>query len=288
MIEELPSPERASKWCAERRARGLRLGYVPTMGALHAGHLSLVERAVRDNDTACASIFVNPLQFNDRADLRDYPRDWQRDTAQLEQAGCAMVFTGTLEEFFPDADGAGAVDAGAALDPGPGARGLEGEFRPGHLQGVCRIVERLFATVGACRAYFGEKDFQQTLVVAHLARRFDGIEVRVCPTVRESSGLALSSRNRHLNAAHFDAAAKLYQALLAARAAWQAGMRDPASLEAVMCTRLQDARIALDYAAVRDPGRWSEHTPPAPLQQGRALVAATVGGVRLIDNLGLG
>jgi len=288
MIEELPNPERASKWCTERRARGLRLGYVPTMGALHAGHLSLVQRAVRDNDAACASIFVNPLQFNDRADLRDYPRDWRRDTTLLERAGCAMVFTGTLQEFFPHADGPGAVGAGAAIDPGPGARGLEGEFRPGHLQGVCRIVERLFATVGACRAYFGEKDFQQTLVVATVARRFDGIEVRVCPTVREASGLALSSRNRHLNAAHLDAAAKLHQALSAARTAWQTGMRDPAGLEAVMCARLQDPRITVDYAAVRDPQNWSARPPPAPLQRGRALVAATVGGVRLIDNMRLG
>lgn len=284
---ELPNPGRASKWCAERRARGLRLGYVPTMGALHAGHLSLVERAVRENHAACASIFVNPLQFNDRADLRDYPRDWQRDTALLDRVGCAMVFTGELDDFFPGAGDAGAPDTAAAIDPGPGARGLEGDFRPGHLQGVCRIVDRLFATVGPCCAYFGEKDFQQTLVVAAVARRIKGLEVRVCPTVREASGLALSSRNRRLDAAHLEVAAQLYQALLAARAAWQAGARDPADIESAMCTRLQDPRITLDYAAVRDPCNWSEHPPPGPLQHARALVAATVGGVRLIDNLQL-
>ncbi|MDD9821361.1 MAG: pantoate--beta-alanine ligase [Gammaproteobacteria bacterium] len=311
---ELPSPQRASKWCAEQRARGATLGYVPTMGALHAGHLSLVERAVRENAAACASIFVNPLQFNDRADLRDYPRDWQRDTALLNRAGCAMVFTGTPAEFFPDADGAGgdggdgggggdidgsvdpgpdsgvgpgALDSAATIDPGPGARGLEGEFRPGHLQGVCRIVARLFATVGPCRAYFGEKDFQQTLVVAHLARRFGGIEVRVCPTVRDASGLALSSRNRRLNAAGRDAAAQIYQALLAAKTAWQSGARAPAALESVMRARLQHPQIALDYATVRDPANWSEHPPPAPRPQARALIAATIGKVRLIDNLEL-
>ncbi|MDD9883068.1 MAG: pantoate--beta-alanine ligase [Gammaproteobacteria bacterium] len=293
---ELPSPQRASKWCAEQRARGATLGYVPTMGALHAGHLSLVERAVRENAAACASIFVNPLQFNDRADLRDYPRDWQRDTALLNRAGCAMVFTGTPAEFFPDADGAGGdggddtgpgSDADGGGDPGPGARGLEGEFRPGHLQGVCRIVARLFATVGPCRAYFGEKDFQQTLVVAHLARRFSGIEVRVCPTVRDASGLALSSRNRRLNAAGLDAAAQIYQALLAAKAAWQSGARAPAALESVMRARLQHPQIALDYATVRDPANWSEHPPPAPMRHARALIAATIDKVRLIDNLEL-
>ena len=254
------------------------------MGALHAGHLSLVERAVRENAAACASIFVNPLQFNDRADLRDYPRDWQRDTALLNRAGCAMVFTGTPAEFFPDADRAGGDGGG---DPGPGARGLEGEFRPGHLQGVCRIVARLFATVGPCRAYFGEKDFQQTLVVAHLARRFGGIEVRVCPTVRDASGLALSSRNRRLNAAGRDAAAQIYQALLAAKAAWQSGARAPAAIESAMRARLQHPQIAIDYATVRDPANWSEHPPPAPPAQARALIAATIGKVRLIDNLKL-
>lgn len=251
------------------------------MGALHAGHLSLVERAVRENADACASIFVNPLQFNDRADLRDYPRDWARDAALLDRAGCRMVFTGELADFFPDGDD------GDTVDPGPGALGLEGEFRPCHLQGVAAIVERLFATVGPCRAYFGEKDFQQTLVVIHIARRFPGVEVRVCPTVRADSGLALSSRNSRLSPAGIKAAAQLYQALLAAQAAWRTGARDPADLETVMRAKLQNPRIAIDYAAVRDPDNWTSQTPPPPLQHARAFVAAAVDGVRLIDNLQL-
>lgn len=255
------------------------------MGALHRGHLSLVARAVRENAAACASIFVNPLQFNERADLRAYPRDWARDAALLDRAGCRMVFTGELDDFFPAGN---AADEANTVDPGPGALGLESEFRPGHLQGVARIVARLFATVGPCRAYFGEKDFQQTLVVAHIARQFAGVEVRVCPTVREASGLALSSRNSRLTAAGRAAAAQLYQALLAARAAWQTGPRDPAAMESAMRERLQNPRIAIDYAAIRDSRNWTAAPPRPPLQNPRALIAATIDGVRLIDNIALG
>ncbi len=208
MIQSLPDPQTASRWCSRQRARRRTIGYVPTMGALHRGHLSLVERAVRENDVACASIFVNPLQFNNAADLQKYPRDMQRDIALLERAGCDMVYTGTLAQFFPEVDVGDAGDGGAGDDvsdgvaggyagvikpgdAGPAARGLEGAARPGHLQGVCAIVERLFNTVGACTAYFGEKDFQQTLVIADLAKRFERVAVVVCPTVREPSGLAM-------------------------------------------------------------------------------------------------
>ena len=287
MIHSLPDPQSASRWCSQQRARGKTIGYVPTMGALHRGHLSLVEQAVRENDVACASIFVNPLQFNNPDDLQNYPRDEQRDTALLEQAGCAMVYTGTLAQFFPEAGG---VDAGAVEkpDPGPAARGLEGAFRPGHLQGVCAIVERLFVTVGECNAYFGEKDFQQTLVVAHLARRFAGIEVRVCPTVREPSGLAMSSRNQHLSATQRRAAAQLYQALLAAEVAWRQGVRDPDEIELVMRNQLTDAGLRIEYAAVRDARDWSEDSPRGELKHARALLAVYIGGVRLIDNVRLG
>jgi len=377
---ELPSPQRASEWCDARRARGESIGYVPTMGALHAGHLSLVARAVQENAAACASIFVNPLQFNDRADLRDYPRDWASDAAALANAGCRMLFTGELADFFPGDDGVGDGDINLrhprsllsgggdghgdgdlphryprsllsgggdghgdghggddgdghgdgvgggdgdlphrhprsllsgggvghgdghggddgdghgggvgdgdrddGIDPGPGALGLEGDSRPGHLQGVARIVERLFAAVGPCRAYFGEKDFQQTLVVRHIARRLPGVEVRVCPTVRDADGLALSSRNRRLSPAGRAAALQLHQALLAARAAWQSGQRHPAALESVMRARLTHPDITVDYTAIRDATTWQT----GPLKTPRALIAATITGTRLIDNLAL-
>ncbi len=312
MLESLPNPQAASKWCVRRRAAGQRIGYVPTMGALHRGHLALLQRAARENDVACASIFVNPLQFNRREDLDNYPRDRQRDTALLAQVGCRMVYTGTLAQFFPElgvADNPSGDPSGdpsshetaalmqrlPAVDAGPAARGLEGAFRPGHLPGVAQIVARLFHTVGPCRAYFGEKDFQQTLVVAALAKGFAGLEVVACPTVRAPSGVALSSRNQHLSAAELTRAAALYATLQAAQSAWRQGLREAAALEAVMRKHLAEhggqhgtkPAIALEYAAVRDPLNWSENTPPGALKQARALLAAHLGEVRLIDNMAL-
>ncbi len=294
MIESLPDPNRAAQWCAQQRARNHSLGYVPTMGALHRGHLSLVEQAVRDNDVACASIFVNPLQFNNRDDLQNYPRTMQQDIALLQRSGCHMVYSGTLAQFFPEVAEAHALltqkdRARARLSAA--MRGLEGAFRPRHLQGVWAIVERLFRVVGPCQAYFGEKDFQQTLVVKDLAKRFDGIKIVVGETIREPSGLALSSRNQQMNAAQLRVAAKLYAALRAAKQAWQSGVRNAAEIESVMRACLQDARIEVEYVALRDPTNWSEHTPQCdaqhPLPQARALLAAYIGGVRLLDNISL-
>ena len=207
-MKSLPNPQAARDWCDAQRARQKRIGFVATMGALHRGHLSLVERAARENDATCASIFVNPLQFDDAADLAAYPRDRARDFEVLEGAGCDMVFGGELGDFFADAD-----DIKLA-DPGVTARGLEGDYRPGHLPGVRAIVEKLFAAVGSCTAYFGEKDFQQTRVIQALAAEMDGVKIAICPTVREPNGLALSSRNRRLTAAQKAAAADIYQALL--------------------------------------------------------------------------
>ncbi|MGI9311404.1 MAG: pantoate--beta-alanine ligase [bacterium] len=298
----LPDPRSASRWCAQQRARcgDDALGYVPTMGALHRGHLSLVERAARENRAVCASIFVNPLQFDDADDLRRYPRNEARDHDLLERAGCDMVYGGTLAEFFPESENAAAnitvnpPDAIIVSDTNAFMRDLEGAHRRGHLQGVRAIVERLFATVGACNAYFGAKDFQQTLVVKDLARAFDGIRVVVCPTVREPSGLALSSRNQRLHADQLAVAAQLYQALLAARAEWRAGRRERDAIEAAMREILRDARITLEYVAVRDPETWDDiwentinDTKTNATTRAIALVAARIGAVRLIDNLRL-
>lgn len=287
MIRSLPDPQSASRWCAQQRARHHTIGYVATMGALHRGHLSLVERAVRENQVTCASIFVNPLQFNNRDDLGKYPVDRERDIALLERVGCDMVYGGTLAGFFPEAADENDLRAGDAGDIGSGARGLEGVFRPGYLQGVCAIVERLFATVGPCNAYFGEKDFQQTLVIKNLARRLDGIKIIVCPTVRESSGLAMSSRNRRLDEEQQVIAAQLYQALRAAGELWRAGVRAAGELELAMRKQLNDERLRVEYAAIRDPENWSEDSPHGDLKQARALAAVYVGDVRLIDTLSL-
>lgn len=278
-----PDPAAAADWCASARAGGAPLGFVPTMGALHAGHLGLVRRALAENGRACVSVFVNPLQFDDPRDCARYPRDLEADARLLASVGCSMLFTGTLAQFFPE------VAPGAPIprrDPGPAALGLEGEYRPGHFAGVATICARLFECVRPTRAYFGEKDFQQCLVVQHLAGALGYPEIVVCPTSRDPDGLARSSRNLLLGAAERAQARALARALFAARAEWRAGERGSARLEARMAAELARAPLALDYAVVRDPLCFSEPAR-APLVRARALIAARVGSVRLIDNLDL-
>jgi pantoate--beta-alanine ligase len=288
MITKLTSPEDARVWCADLREKHASLGFVPTMGALHDGHLSLIERARAENDRVCASVFVNPLQFNERADFERYPRDFDGDARLLESAGCAMVFTGTLADFFPGRVRAdGTFDPRALREPGISAAGLEGDLRPGHFAGVATIVARLFEIASPTRAYFGAKDFQQTLVVRELARELGGLEIIVCPTVREPSGLARSSRIERVSPAERETATVLVQALRAARDEWLAGVREPRRLSASMRAVLSRAPVEVEYASMRDPERWTREEPSAPMERAVALIAARVGGVRLIDNLRL-
>ena len=281
-LERLATPQAAQAWCAQRRAAQTRLGFVPTMGALHEGHLSLVRRAAEECDAVVVSVFVNPLQFDEAQDFDAYPRDFEADALLLEGAGASMAFTGTLEQFFADADEPANP---AAEDPGPAAEGLEGEFRGGHFSGVATIVRRLFEVVQPARAYFGEKDFQQTLVVRHVARALGYPEIVVLPTSREASGLARSSRNARLSKQQRERATCLSGALFDARDAWRNGLRDPEILAAAMAERIRSAGLDLEYAALRDPESF------APVESGaaraQALVAARLGAVRLIDNLRL-
>lgn len=283
----LDNPQSARRWCDERRGDGKSIGLVPTMGAMHDGHLALVRRAIAENDACVASIFVNPLQFDRADDFEAYPRDLAADLRALFREGCAMAFTGAFEEFFP---GAPAPRDVALLDPGPFAAGLEGEYRPGHFAGVATIVDRLFDVARPERAYFGAKDFQQALVVCDLARAKGFPRVVVCPTVREPDGLAMSSRNRRLSDAERRRAGGLYEALRAARQAWVAGRREARALRAAM-VRVLDARgIEWEYAELRDPEDWRPGPPrrdAIDAARVRALVAARVGPVRLIDNLRL-
>ena len=284
MMLRLPDPESARRWCAEQLTASRTLGFVPTMGALHPGHDALVRRASSENDCCCASIFVNPLQFNDPEDLESYPRDFDKDARQLEQAGCNMVFTGTLAQFFPELNQGQQI---STRDPGPGAAGVEGAGRPGHFGGVATIVQRLFEVVRPTRAYFGEKDFQQTLVVKDLAAALGYPEIVVCPTVREASGLAWSSRNFLLSEIERTRAACLSRGLFAARTAWRAGERNPGQLRKVLLQELQVEGVEPEYAEVRDPEAWSPDPPSAAMSHAQALVAARVGKVRLIDALRL-
>jgi pantoate--beta-alanine ligase len=285
----LTEPAAARAWCAAARARGATIGFVPTMGAMHDGHGELVRRAARENDVAVVSVFVNPLQFDDPRDLERYPRDFDGDARRLATARCALVFTGTFAGFFPELPpGATGIAPEALVDPGPGGSGLEGTFRPGHSAGVATNVERHIDLVCPTRAYFGQKDFQQTLVVREVARRRTGDpapEIVVCPTVREAEGLALSSRNRLLSAAARSEALALSRALRAARTAWQRGEREAAPLARAMRAELTSPALSVEYAEVRDPEAWTAEAPEGALTRAVALIAAEVDGVRLIDNL---
>lgn len=285
----LPSPHAAAQWCGRHHQKKTTIGYVPTMGALHDGHLSLVARSIAENQVTCSSIFINPLQFNNPDDMKGYPQNIQQDIEALQRAGCDMVYRGTLQQFFPQAKDVTQIKM---QDPGPPGKGLEEKFRANHLQGVVTIVERLFRTVGTCRAYFGEKDYQQTLVVKHLAQRLKGeglvIDVIPCPTIREHSGLAMSSRNQRLTENQKQVAANIYRALLQIKTAWETCQHEPIELQRQLREQLEHPDITIEYAAVRDQNNWSAHTPNKKITNARALVAAYVGDVRLIDNLYLG
>ena len=285
-MKVLDNPRAAQQVCQSWREDGLRVGFTATMGALHDGHLSLLKRAISENDRTCASIFVNPLQFDDPEDLDAYPIDMAGDLEILRQHGCDMVFSGTMETFFPEADNRDMI---RRVDPGPCASGLEGAYRPGFFDGVATIVDRLFRTVGDCKAYFGEKDFQQTLVVKHLSNQLKGtgidIEIAVCPTIRSKYGLALSSRNQQLEAANIDIANRIYQALNSTRLAWRSSVRDQSTLSKILRTALEHPQISIDYAEIRNPDDWN--SSKNRMDSAIALVAARIGGVRLIDNLRL-
>lgn len=286
MTLRLDAPAAAREHCAATRDKGTRWGFVPTMGALHEGHLALVRRAKRECGTVCVSVFINPLQFNDPRDLERYPRDFEGDVRLLSSAGCDMVFTGTLEQFFPEAQGA--PQAIRSVDPGPAALGLEGALRPGHFTGVATIVERLFDFVRPECAYFGAKDYQQTLVVRHVARVRGGPRIVVCPTERAPDGLALSSRNALLEPSWRERAPAIHRALLAAREAWRGeSLRAAPELARRMHAVLAQSGLSVEYAALRDPEAWTEADPRGALSRAVALIAARAGGVRLIDNLRL-
>jgi pantoate--beta-alanine ligase len=242
-------------WRERRRAlSGRSVGFVPTMGALHAGHASLVERCRAENDVAVASIFVNPTQFNDPKDLERYPRTLEDDLRLLEGLGVDEVIAPPASELYP-------LGAGQRVEPNPADLVLEGAHRPGFLQGVLTIVLKLLNLAGARRAYFGEKDFQQLRAVSDLVHEFFlDTEIIACPTVREESGLAMSSRNRLLSETARAKAPVLYRAL-------------------TTCATPADARFVLaanGFLVEYVEDRW-----------GRRLAAAVLDGVRLIDNVPL-
>jgi pantoate--beta-alanine ligase len=282
VIERIASKSEMRSAVAGARREGKTVGFVPTMGALHAGHLSLVHAARERTDIVVVSIFVNPTQFGPGEDFEQYPRRIDDDIALLAAEGVQIVFTPSVETMY----GAASV---VTVDPGSLADRWEGETRPGHFSGVATVVAKLLGIVRPDLAFLGEKDYQQLLVVTRMSTDLDlGVGVVGCPTIRDGDGLALSSRNAYLSADARDAALAVPEALEAGAQALAWGERSGEALGIIMretvATRAPGA-VVIDYAAVVD----SETLEPVAVVDGpaRAIIAARVGGVRLIDNCAL-
>jgi len=257
------------------RQSGRRVGFVPTMGALHAGHASLVERARQECDDVAVSIFVNPTQFGPGEDFDRYPRTLDADCALLRQHGARWIFAPATEAIYPPGAVTRVVVAGLATR-------FEGAVRPGHFDGVATVVCRLFQAVPADAAYFGAKDWQQTVVVRRMVRDLGlPIEIAVCPTVREPDGLARSSRNAYLGPQERCRAVALHESLLEAARLWDEGA-GVARIEAAMRRRLEARAVECDYAALATPDALAPLSDP--LGPAVALVAGRIGDTRLIDN----
>ena len=269
-ISDLQAQSRA--W----RAAGHPVALVPTMGALHAGHVSLVRSALEvPGARVIVSIFVNPLQFGPSEDFAKYPRSLENDMAVVAQAGAQAAFHPSVEEMYPR-DFETRVSAGAVAPP------LEGAARPGHFDGVTTVVARLLGAAIPDRAYFGQKDAQQLAVISRMVADLAiPVEIVGRPTVREADGLAMSSRNRYLGAADRDRAPAMVRALAEAQALYQDGIRTPEALESAMLRVLVEAGLQPEYARVVDPGTFEA---PAAGRPWLAVLAARVGPTRLIDN----
>jgi pantoate--beta-alanine ligase len=260
------------------RGEGKRIGFVPTMGFLHEGHLSLMRKARQENDVVVASIFVNPAQFGPKEDLARYPRDAEGDRRKCGSAGVDIIFTPSTEEMYPEKPVVFVAVEGISDI-------LEGASRPGHFRGVATVVAKLFNIVQPHRAYFGQKDYQQCAVIKRMVKGLDlGVEVAVLPTMREPDGLAMSSRNSYLDPEERKKAACLYRALNAAGDLIKAGVHEPEKVkQKARAVVASEKGVEVDYVEVVDPETLAVLDPvrmPAAV-----LIAARIGSTRLIDNL---
>ncbi len=256
---------------------GETLGFVPTMGALHRGHTSLLERAKRENDISVASIFVNPLQFNDKKDFEKYPRTLESDIEKLKMAHCDVLFSPSAEEMY------GTDTITLHLDLGNLDKVMEGVHRPGHFQGVCVVVKKLFDIIEPTKAYFGEKDFQQMVIIKFMVKALNiPVEIIPCPTVREADGLAMSSRNTLLTSDERKNAAHIYHTLIEAKNTkgtipqikkWAANQINSNPFLQIEYFEIVNAETLMPVHSVNDA------------KELRACIAVKVGSVRLIDNI---
>ncbi len=264
----------------ECRQKSLKIGFVPTMGALHQGHLSLIERAKAENDIVIASIFVNPIQFNNKEDLQKYPRTLEKDSAMLQNAGCNAIFAPSVAEMYPQPDT-------TVYDFGMLDKVMEGKFRPGHFNGVAVVVKRLFDIVMPDNAYFGEKDYQQLQIIkAMVAQKNLAVNIIPCPIVREADGLAMSSRNMRLTAEERLIAPFIYKTLSEAKE--KAKQFSPSELTTWVLNQIKTQdMLKTEYFEIVDTStllpisKWDE------CENAIGCIAVFLGSVRLIDNIGL-
>jgi len=263
----------------ELKANNKTIGFVPTMGALHEGHLTLVRQCVAENEVCIVSVFVNPTQFNNKADLEKYPRNVEKDAQLLEKAGCAYVFAPSADEMYS----ADELENTFEFDFGGMDRLMEGKFRPGHFNGVVQVVSKLFKLVQPDKAYFGKKDFQQLAIIHRMVRLMHfQVEIIDCPIVREASGLAMSSRNERLSAAERDTAANIYRILNESRNLTD--KMSPGELTQWVTDEVNNAGgLSVEYFDIADSetlitiDRWQPESI--------GCIAVFCGEVRLIDNI---
>ncbi len=271
------------KYLDNQRNLGKKLGFVPTMGALHEGHLSLIRLSKAATDLTICSIFVNPTQFNDPADFEKYPITTDKDIALLLTAGCDLLFLPAVGEMYPDG-----IMRKSVYDLGDMETLLEGKFRPGHFQGVCQVVHQLLAQVNPHDLFLGQKDYQQCMVIDRLMQQTgfkETVTLHICPTLRETDGLAMSSRNRRLNESDRKKAASIFRTLSYLKQQLHTG--NPDALLQTASDQLEQEGFQTDYLVVADAGTLQPVSNWDGSQKLVALVAAFLGGVRLIDNLPL-
>jgi len=277
-----------SQWLDQQRSERRSIGFVPTMGALHAGHISLIDISKKHTKVTVCSIFVNPTQFNDPKDFQKYPITIENDILLLEQAGVDVLYLPEVSDIYPD----GTKDL-EKYDLGSLESLLEGAFRPGHFQGVCQVMRRLLEAVRPDQLYMGQKDYQQCMVV-HRLLEIIGLPTRLvpCPIIREKDGLAMSSRNMRLSEDQRRTATTIYQVLTGIKEGWQKGEK-PAGLIKAAISLLEDKGFRVDYVSIADPMTLEpvSGSASAPSGQSRpsavALIAAFLGEIRLIDNMTL-
>lgn len=267
-----------SNYLQQQKKRGKRIGFVPTMGALHNGHLSLINRANNENGLSICSIFINPTQFNNPADFTHYPVTIEKDIEQLIAVGCNVLFLPCRSEIYYEQYKAKQFNLGRLEEV------LEGHYRPGHFQGVCQVVDRLLEIIPADNLYLGQKDYQQCMVIKRLlqlSQRTSKLQLTIAPTIREENGLAMSSRNMRLTPEQKKSAEAISQTLFYIKANLQ--LQSLTTLKTVSVQKMQSKGFQLDYVEIADGDTLETATS---LQQPLvALIAASIGGVRLIDNI---